>query len=63
MLQTGLIVAACGQLDAVLKKGVAKASAMSNGTSSIKSHQYGNADKTSKWPLGVIYSNGNGVHC
>ncbi|PSS11068.1 CTP synthase [Actinidia chinensis var. chinensis] len=59
----GLIAAACGQLDAVLKKGVAKASAMSNGTSSIKSHQYGNADKTSKWSLGVIYSNGNGVHC
>ncbi|GFS29002.1 CTP synthase family protein [Actinidia rufa] len=59
----GLIAAACGQLDAVLKKGVAKASANSNGTSSIKSHQYGNADKTSKCSRGVIYSNGNGVHC
>ncbi|XP_057465873.1 uncharacterized protein LOC130755522 isoform X1 [Actinidia eriantha] len=59
----GLIAAACGQLDAVLKKGVAKVSPMSNGTSSIKSHQYGNADKTSKWSRGVIYSNGNGVHC
>ncbi|KAI7999697.1 CTP synthase 1 [Camellia lanceoleosa] len=59
----GLIAAACGQLDAVLKKSGTKTAAMSNGTSAIKSHQYGNADKTPNWSLGVVYSNGNGVHC
>ncbi|CAL5346611.1 unnamed protein product [Camellia sinensis] len=59
----GLIAAACGQLDAVLKKSGTKTTAMSNGTSAIKSHQYGNADKTPNWSLGVVYSNGNGVHC
>ncbi|KAI8028464.1 CTP synthase [Camellia lanceoleosa] len=58
----GLIAAACGQLDAVLKKSGTKTTAMSNGTSAIKSHQYGNADKTPNWSLGVVYSNGNGVH-
>ncbi|KAL7241581.1 hypothetical protein ACSBR1_014219 [Camellia fascicularis] len=59
----GLIAAACGQLDTLLKKGVTKASVRSNGTSAIKSHQYGNGEKAANWSLGVPYSNGNGVHC
>ncbi|KAA8537144.1 hypothetical protein F0562_029630 [Nyssa sinensis] len=58
----GLIAAATGQLDAVLKKGVTKTSAMSNGTSVVKSHQYGNAKKAANGSLDAIYSNGNGVH-
>ncbi|KAF7120662.1 hypothetical protein RHSIM_Rhsim13G0137100 [Rhododendron simsii] len=62
----GLIAAAGGQLDAILKKkGVIRAS-MSNGNSTMKSRQYGNGDKTSNWSsLGAnaIYTNGNGVHC
>ncbi|KAI8524828.1 hypothetical protein RHMOL_Rhmol13G0180200 [Rhododendron molle] len=63
----GLIAAAGGQLDAFLKKkGVTRASSMSNGNSTMKSRQYGNGDKTSNWSsLGAnaIYTNGNGVHC
>lgn len=67
MSHVGLIAAAGGQLDAFLKKkGVTRASSMSNGNSTMKSRQYGNGDKTSNWSsLGAnaIYTNGNGVHC
>ncbi|KAA8544662.1 hypothetical protein F0562_019491 [Nyssa sinensis] len=58
----GLIAAATGQLDAVLKKGVTKTSVMSNGTSVIKAHKCGNANKTAYGSLDAIYSNGNGMH-
>lgn len=59
----GLIAASCGQLDAFFKKGVARPfSIIGNGNSTIKSHPYGNGDKTSNWSP-IIYANGNGVHC
>ncbi|XP_052183062.1 uncharacterized protein LOC127795438 isoform X2 [Diospyros lotus] len=61
----GLIAAACGQLDAFLKKRVIKSNAISNGTATLKPHHYANgAEKTPNWSaLGVVCSNGNGVHC
>lgn len=60
----GLIAAACGQLDTIIKRHVTKQTPIINGTSSpIKTRQFGPAEKTTTWPIGVIYSNGNGVHC
>ncbi|CAA2937329.1 CTP synthase-like [Olea europaea var. sylvestris] len=57
----GLVAAACGQLDTLLKKGVTKPS-RSNGTSAIKAHLYENATKLPNGSLDVIYCNGNGLH-
>lgn len=60
----GLIAAASGQLDALLKKGMAKSyGVMSNGTPSIKPHLNGTATKLANGPplVGII-CNGNGLH-
>ncbi|KAG8385048.1 hypothetical protein BUALT_Bualt03G0001000 [Buddleja alternifolia] len=58
----GLVAAACGQLDALLKKGATKTCRMSNGSSSIKAHLYENATKLTNGSLDGIYRNGNGLH-
>lgn len=65
----GLIAAACGQLDvalqkySTLKKVGIKRNEMSNGTSILKPHQNGHADKrANNLSLNGVYSNGNGVH-
>ncbi|XP_047308409.1 CTP synthase-like [Impatiens glandulifera] len=61
----GFIAAACGQLDAVLRKGVGKAAnGIGNGTnkSSSSSRHYGNGNKATRPLVDIIYSNGNGVH-
>ncbi|KAK2654493.1 hypothetical protein Ddye_014349 [Dipteronia dyeriana] len=59
----GLIAAACGHLETVLKGGQAS-SLLSNGKASVKVHQNGNAIKPSNGSLNLVYSNrnGNGVH-
>ncbi|KAM7524764.1 hypothetical protein LguiA_014666 [Lonicera macranthoides] len=55
----GLIAAACGQLDSLLKTGTTKPlSPLRNGTSGVTPHRFGNANKL----LNSIYSNGNGLH-
>lgn len=58
----GLVAAACGQLDALLKKGSTKTCRMSNGSSSVKTHLYDNAAKLGNGSLDGIYCNGNGLH-
>ncbi|CAK9169875.1 unnamed protein product [Ilex paraguariensis] len=58
----GFIAAACGQLDALLKKCVAKASCMSNGNGTVKPYRYGNANNHANKTLDGIYINGNGLH-
>ncbi|PHU26634.1 CTP synthase 1 [Capsicum chinense] len=59
----GLIAAACGQLESLLKKGgVAMNRGFSNGTSGEKLHRNGNATNLSNGSLDGIYSNGNGIH-
>ncbi|KAK6118549.1 hypothetical protein DH2020_047705 [Rehmannia glutinosa] len=58
----GLVAAACGQLDALLKKGATKTCRMSNGSSTIKGHLYDNATKLANGSLDGIYRNGNGLH-
>ncbi|KAL0398059.1 UNVERIFIED_CONTAM: CTP synthase [Sesamum radiatum] len=57
----GLVAAACGQLDNLLKKGATKPCRMSNG-SAIKAHLYENATKLPNGSLDGIYCNGNGLH-
>ncbi|TXG71417.1 hypothetical protein EZV62_006352 [Acer yangbiense] len=59
----GLIAAACGHLETVLKGGHASSlstNGWSNGKASVKVHQNGNAMKSSNGSLNVLYSNGNG---
>lgn len=59
---TGLIGAACGQLETVLKYGHASSlltNAMSNGKAVVKV-QNGTAVKSSNGSLNGVYSNGNG---
>ncbi|KAH6756893.1 CTP synthase family protein [Perilla frutescens var. hirtella] len=58
----GLVGAACGQLDALLKKGSARRCRMSNGSSPIKAHFYENATALANGALDGIYCNGNGLH-
>ncbi|KAL3520424.1 hypothetical protein ACH5RR_018573 [Cinchona calisaya] len=58
----GLIAAACGQLDALLKKGTAKSFVLSNGSSAMKLHLNGTTNKLANGPLVGIYYNGNGLH-
>ncbi|CAN4078547.1 unnamed protein product [Withania somnifera] len=58
----GLIAAACGQLESLLKKGVALTHVFSNGTSGEKLHRNGNATNLFNGSLDGIYCNGNGVH-
>uniref|UniRef100_M1B2B0 CTP synthase n=1 Tax=Solanum tuberosum TaxID=4113 RepID=M1B2B0_SOLTU len=60
----GLIAAACGQLDSLLKKGGAPTHVLSNGTSGEKLHRNGNGNGTTlaNGSLDGIYRNGNGVH-
>lgn len=62
LLATGLVGAACGQLDALLKKGSARRCRMSNGSSPIKAHFYENATTLTNGTLDGIYCNGNGLH-
>ncbi|KAH9676853.1 CTP synthase [Citrus sinensis] len=60
----GLIGAACGHLEAVLKYGHASkllTKGLSNGKPMVKIHQNGNL-KPSNGSLNGVYSNGNGVH-
>ncbi|GAY42526.1 hypothetical protein CUMW_067600 [Citrus unshiu] len=60
----GLIGAACGHLEAVLKYGHASkllTNGLSNGKPMVKIHQNGNV-KPSNGSLNGVYSNGNGVH-
>lgn len=59
--ETGLIAAASGQLDALLRKGVTKANGFSNGTAAVP-HRYGNANRALNGPFDGIYTNGNGLH-
>ncbi|KAI9162569.1 hypothetical protein LWI28_028595 [Acer negundo] len=59
----GLIAAACGHLETVLKGGHASSlsnNGLSNGKASVKVHQNGNTMKSSNGSLNVVYSNGNG---
>ncbi|GLU08567.1 hypothetical protein SLE2022_254730 [Rubroshorea leprosula] len=62
----GLIAAACGQLDALLKKGGQSIKVLTNGVSKekpmLKAQQNGNIVKASNGSLNGVYSNGNGVH-
>uniref|UniRef100_M1BXT2 CTP synthase n=1 Tax=Solanum tuberosum TaxID=4113 RepID=M1BXT2_SOLTU len=58
----GLIAAATGQLETLLKKGVPKTWSLSNGTSGLKSHRYVNGTKMANGSLDGIYCNGN-AHC
>lgn len=61
-LATGLVAAACGQLDNLLKKGSSRTCRLSsNGTSPIKPHFYENAIPNGALVDG-IYCNGNGLH-
>ncbi|XP_044506476.1 CTP synthase-like isoform X1 [Mangifera indica] len=60
----GLIAAACGQLDAVLKYGHASKAinGFRNGKPVGKIHQNGNGIKSSNGSVNGVYCNGNGVH-
>ncbi|EEF47967.1 ctp synthase, putative [Ricinus communis] len=61
----GLIAAACGQLESVLKSfGHASklSNGLSNGKSTAKAYQNGNGVKSCNGSLNGVYSNGNGVH-
>ncbi|KAL6502266.1 hypothetical protein OROHE_024859 [Orobanche hederae] len=59
----GLVAAASGQLDALLKKSSVKTySWMRNGSSTIKAHLYENTNKMANGSLEGIYCNGNGLH-
>ncbi|KAH0725321.1 hypothetical protein KY284_001186 [Solanum tuberosum] len=58
----GLIAAATGQLETLLKKGVPKTWSLSNGTSGLKSHRYVNGTKMANGSLDGIYCNGSGIH-
>ncbi|KAL3827713.1 hypothetical protein ACJIZ3_016515 [Penstemon smallii] len=59
----GLVAAASGQLDAVLKKSAKMTcSRMSNGSTAMKSHLYENTTKITNGSLDGIYCNGNGLH-
>lgn len=59
---TGLIAAACGQLDSLLKNGGTPTHGLSNGTSGEKLHRNGNGATLANGSLDGIYCNGNGVH-
>ncbi|XP_047955253.1 CTP synthase-like [Salvia hispanica] len=64
-LFSGLVAAACGQLDALLKKGSSRTCRLtSNGSSPIKpQHFYENATTLTNGALvDGIYCNGNGLH-
>ncbi|XP_057811967.1 uncharacterized protein LOC131026204 [Salvia miltiorrhiza] len=61
-LFSGLVGAACGQLDGLLKKGSGRRCRMSNGSSPIKAHFYENATTLTNGALDGIYYNGNGLH-
>ncbi|XP_051125608.1 uncharacterized protein LOC127247684 isoform X2 [Andrographis paniculata] len=54
----GLVAAACGQLDALLKKGSTKARKTSSASSTTKSQLYEKATKL----VSSVYCNGNGLH-
>ncbi|XP_049410276.1 uncharacterized protein LOC125873374 isoform X2 [Solanum stenotomum] len=58
----GLIAAATGQLETLLKKGVPKTWSLSNGTSGLKSHRYVNGTKMPNGSFDGIYCNGSGIH-
>ncbi|KAL6561826.1 hypothetical protein OROGR_002833 [Orobanche gracilis] len=59
----GLVAAASGQLDALLKKGSVKTySLMRNGSSTVKAHLFENTNKIANGSLEGIYCNGNGLH-
>lgn len=61
MLMTGLLAAASGQLDVMLKKSVAtKTNGFVNGMSAGSPHRYGNGMVPA---IGIhINANGNGLH-
>lgn len=62
MFKTGLIAAASGQLDGLLKKESTKTNRLGNGTSSVTTpRRYVNSKKT-VGSLDGIYTNGNGLH-
>ncbi|OIT06440.1 PREDICTED: CTP synthase-like isoform X1 [Nicotiana attenuata] len=60
----GLIAAACGQLESLLKKGEAATNGFSNGTSAENVHRLGNGTTPANGngSFDGIYCNGNGVH-
>ncbi|KAL6567164.1 hypothetical protein OROGR_000832 [Orobanche gracilis] len=59
----GLVAAASGQLDALLKKGSVKTySWMRNGSSTMKANLFENTKKMVNGSLEGIYCNGNGLH-
>ncbi|XP_049362778.1 uncharacterized protein LOC125827515 isoform X2 [Solanum verrucosum] len=58
----GLIAAATGQLETLLKKGVPKTWSLSNGTSGLKSHRYVNGTKMANGSFDGIYCNGSSIH-
>ncbi|KZV46353.1 CTP synthase 1-like [Dorcoceras hygrometricum] len=60
----GLVAAASGQLDLLLKKGAATKPPcrMSNGSSTAKVYAYENSAKLANGSLDGIYRNGNGLH-
>lgn len=65
---SGLIAAACGQLDAVLQnhgyagKGTVRRNVICNGQSVAKAQQDRNANRTSNGSLHVPGNSTNGVH-
>lgn len=65
MFKTGLIAAASGQLDGLLKKESTKTGRLGNGTSSIttaRRYVNVNSKKNVNGSLDGIYTNGNGLH-
>ncbi|XP_009779744.1 uncharacterized protein LOC107794383 [Nicotiana tabacum] len=59
----GLIAAACGQLESLLKKGEAVTNGFTNGTSVENVHRVGNGTTANgNGSFDGIYCNGNGVH-
>ena len=67
ILKTGLIAAACGQLDSVLKedrlsqKTGSRKGGMSNGTIMVKKHQNGSPSKPANGSFDDVYRSCNGV--
>lgn len=61
-LFSGLVAAASGQLEGLLKKGSPRKYRISNGSSPIKPHFYENAATVANGALDGIYCNGNGLH-
>lgn len=61
-LFSGLVAAASGQLEGLLKKGSSRKYRISNGSSPIKPHFYENAATVANGALDGIYCNGNGLH-